>query len=90
MHRYYMDSQTRDALIVESNRLIAIRAANAASGRNAPRVADTSWTPPAEESAPDTGAGDLEANSAFAALVSELRSVSTNQADPQREHDVAR
>ncbi len=76
---FYMDAQTRDALIAESNRLIALRAANAASSRNAVPAAESSFPQPAESSAPDTGASDLEANSAFAALVSGLCSVSANR-----------
>lgn len=91
---FYMDSQTRDALIAESNRLIALRAANAASSRNAARAADSSWPQPAEPFAPDTDAADtdaadLEANSAFAALVSGLCSASSDRPGARIERDVA-
>ena len=74
MHRYYMTPETRQAVIAESNRLIATRAARA--GRDAHRARpgdeDTSF-------APDTGA-DWEAtsDSAFARLVAELESSSSS------------
>lgn len=92
---FYMDSQTRDALIAESNRLIALRAANAASSRNRARAADSSLPQPAEPSALDTDAADteaanLEANSAFAALVSGLCSTSSERPQARAECDVAR
>ncbi len=91
---FYMDSQTRDALIAESNRLIALRAANAASSRNRARAAHSSWSQPDEPSASDmeavdTGAADLEANSAFAALVSGLCSASSDRPGARIERDVA-
>ena len=89
MLRFYMDSQTRDALIAESNRLIALRAANAASSRNAARASDSSWPQLAGWSEPDTGAADLEANSAFAALVSGLCSASSDRPGARTECDVA-
>jgi hypothetical protein len=74
MHRYYMTSETRQALIAESNRLIAVRAAlQAARERREPRHAnprddDTSF-------APDTGADSQACSeSAFARLVFDLQS----------------
>ena len=76
MHRYYMTPETRQAVIAESNRLIATRAARA--GRDAHRARagdeDTSF-------GSETGA-DWEAtsDSAFARLVAELESSSSSSA----------
>jgi hypothetical protein len=78
MHRYYMTPETRQAVIAESNRLIADRAAlhAARAGHDAHRAR------PADEDtsfAPETGA-DWEAcsESAFARLVAELESSSSS------------
>jgi hypothetical protein len=66
MHRYYMTAQTRQALIAESNRLIAVRAelqaarARRERDRADPRDEDNSSLP-----SPD---------SVFARLVADLRS----------------
>jgi hypothetical protein len=82
MLRYYMTSQTRQSLIDESNRQIAMRAiASAARGRRIPRLA-----PDAEHA--DAAEADWTATSesVFARLVAELeaasqRSASERQAD---------
>lgn len=90
MLRYYMDSQTRDALIAESQRRIAIRAANAVPSDNTgPGTLDAPWTEPACLPARDTDAIDVEANSAFAALVSELWAASSNRPSSRVERDTA-
>ena len=66
MHRYYMTSETRKALIAESNRLIAARAA-------------THIRPGTSHGAHDPASNDRETRarneSAFARLVSDLQSV---------------
>ncbi len=64
MHRYYMNSETREALIAESKRLIAARAA-AASSRHGSLVPGMLQEKKGTED--DTGA-----ISAFATLVFEL------------------
>lgn len=77
---YYMNPETRDAVIAESNRLIAQRAAHAASVRNGQRAAQATSTP-----APDADADERVENSAFAALVSELWSASSTRREWQGE-----
>lgn len=74
MHRYYMTSETRQAVIAESNRLIAVRATlHASRERSAPRVAnlraeDTSFTPDS------VAEPEASPNSVFARLVADLQS----------------
>ena len=74
MHRYYMTAQTRQALIAESNRLIAVRAelqaarARRERDRVNPRDEDAS-------SLHGTGAGLAPSpDSVFARLVADLQS----------------
>ena len=75
MHRYYMTPETRQAVIAESNRLIASRAAMDAARRQ-PRQAgeplDSEW--PDSQGDTETTASGLD--SAFARLVSDLESTS--------------
>ena len=77
MHRFYMTPETRQAVIAESNRLIAHRAALSASRRD--RTPFRSWEdtrPPALDD--DLDGDDVSASqseSAFARLVSELQSL---------------
>lgn len=76
MHRYYMTAETRQAVIAESNRLIAARAATQASRRRPEtdrpaEVLDSEW----DVSQGSAQASDLE--SAFARLVLDLQSTST-------------
>ena len=76
MHRFYMTWETRQALIAESNRLIANRAALSAARRERTTFASWQETEPAAF-APDAG-GDMagsQSESAFARLVSELQSL---------------
>jgi hypothetical protein len=79
MHRFYMTPETRQAVIAESNRLIAHRAALSASRRE-DRTAFRSWedTRPAAFGDHLNGDEDPSAShseSAFARLVSELQSL---------------
>ena len=69
MLRYYMTPETRQALIDESNRLIATRAATHAS-RKEPD---------------DTEAGPSSVESVFARLVDDLRSAAEAATDPVSE-----
>ena len=63
MHRYYMTAETRQAVIAESNRLIATRAAMLAS-RQQPRTyragepIDSEW--PVSQGDTETAAAGLE------------------------------
>ena len=73
MHRYYMTAETRQAVIAESNRLIAERAASHPSRRRpdlAGDAADSEW----DVAQAGAQAADLE--SAFARLVQDLQSTS--------------
>ena len=75
MHRFYMTWETRQALIAESNRLIARRAALSASRGEGSTFASWEETAPAAfgpDLGEDTAASQSE--SAFARLVSELQS----------------
>ena len=77
MLRYYMTSKTRQALIEESNRQIAMRAiASAARGRRLPRLAANAEHADAAE--PDWTAAVSE--SAFARLVAELEATAQTSA----------
>lgn len=80
MFRYYMTPETREAVIAESNRLIAARAALTASrGRPAPHrngeSPDSEW--PTIDGATETGASALE--STFSRLVSDLQSATAGR-----------
>ena len=80
MLRYYMTSETRQSLIEESNRQIAMRAiASAACGRRVPAAAR-----PAAETAPEeTAEADWSttvSESAFARLVAELEATTQTPA----------
>ncbi|MBV9890050.1 MAG: hypothetical protein JO090_04090 [Rhizobacter sp.] len=78
MLRYYMTQETRQSLIEESNRLIAMRAiANAASGRRLPApVRSGSAADSAADDAADAGWGSSRSESAFARLVADLEATS--------------
>lgn len=80
MYRYYMNAETRDAVIAESKRMIAAARAHRAAPRpdGAP-IADTAWSHamPAELEE-DALAETDEAGSAFASLVSDLWSASAS------------
>ena len=82
MLRYYMTPETRQSLIAESNRLLAMRAAaNAARGRSAAGAEATS----AEAAAQDDEADWAVSESAFARLVADLEATSqtrTSEAQP--------
>ncbi len=85
MHRYYMNAETRDALIAESKRMIAAAHAQRTAPRpNATPTAASAWsdTMPAES---EEGVHDNDANegSAFAALVSDLWSASASATLPR-------
>ena len=73
MFRYYMTPETRQAVIAESNRLIAERAALNATRRHAD-TRDAEGRGDADPSAHDTDAGQTDfSDSAFARLVSDLQ-----------------
>ena len=78
MLRYYMTPETRQSLIEESNRQIAMRAiTNAARGRRVPGAVTpaTAAATPAEDRA-DSGWESSISESAFARLVAELEATS--------------
>jgi hypothetical protein len=74
MFRYYMTPETRQAVIAESNRLIAARAALHASrhqldaGQTAEPFQGEAFSPESDAVQPDLGS-----DSAFARLVSDLQ-----------------
>ena len=77
MLRYYMTAETREALIAESNRLIAARAATHPSRRRAAvthdgDASDTEWS----NSEGDTELPPSSLDSAFARLVADIRAAS--------------
>jgi hypothetical protein len=77
MHRYYMTAQTRQAVIAESNRLIAARAATN-SFRRRPE-SDGAGEPLESDlvgSQGDTQASVFDVESAFARLVQDLQETS--------------
>ena len=76
---YYMTPETRQAVIAESNRLIATRAALHAVRRR--RGADSATEPADSEWPPTQGAAeasDASADSTFARLVADLQSTSSS------------
>jgi hypothetical protein len=75
MHRYYMTAETRQAVIAESNRLIAARAATYRRKPETDRAGeplDSEWD--VSQVGTQASASDLE--SAFARLVQDLQSTS--------------
>jgi hypothetical protein len=77
MHRYYMTAETRQAVIAESNRLIAARAA--ADDRRRRLKSDSAGEPHESnrlESQGDTEASAFDGESAFARLVRDLQETS--------------
>lgn len=76
MHRYYMTPETQQAVLAESNRQIATRAAIHAFRKQVRNSSagelDSEW--PASEGDTETAASGLD--SAFARLVSDLESTS--------------
>jgi hypothetical protein len=77
MHRFYMTAETRQAVIAESNRLIAARAATHAFRRR--RESDSAGEPFESdwlESQGDKEASALDAESVFARLVQDLQETS--------------
>jgi hypothetical protein len=79
MLRYYMTPETRQAVIAESNRLIATRAAMYASRRHLDTYADGE---PSEHGALPSHAdnGTSATQGAFARLVADLQSVAASSA----------
>lgn len=77
MHRYYMNSETRAALIAESKRMIAARVPGNATHVDVMPSDDQAWphTTPLEREEVEAVDGD-PADSAFAAVVSDLQSAS--------------
>jgi hypothetical protein len=74
MHRYYMTPETRQALIAESNRLIAVRAAMQVA-RTRREQNDANARDEDSSFAPHTGAeSETSSESAFARLVADLQS----------------
>ena len=83
MLRYYMTPETRQSLIAESNRLIAMRAiANAARGRRAP-AADPALAAN-DADADDSDWSTTVSESAFARLVADLEATSQAPASADR------
>ena len=84
MLRYYTTPETRQSLIAESNRLIAMRAiANALRGRRVPaQAAAASGAAPADAS--ETDWSDAVSESAFARLVADLEATSRKPASEAR------
>jgi len=75
MFRYYMTSETRQAVIAESNRLIAQRAAMNASRSPDKTVFDAGPVDDDAFASPSgIEAGEVESESAFARLVADLQS----------------
>jgi hypothetical protein len=75
MHRFYMTPETRQALIAESNRLIASRAGrHPHKSDGSADATDSEW--PATDTGADVDASALE--SRFARLVSDLEATSAN------------
>jgi hypothetical protein len=73
MLRYYMTSETRQSLIEESNRQIAMRAiASAASGRRVPAAAAVHAPADAANDETESDWSATVSESAFARLVAEL------------------
>jgi len=86
MLRYYMTPETRQSLIEESNRQIAMRAiAAAARGRRVPAAGESRF---AEDAAPadaaETDWSESLSESAFARLVADLESTSQAPASEAR------
>jgi hypothetical protein len=75
MHRYYMTPETRQAVIAESNRLIANRAAaSAARSRLAPGTGAEPDDGDALAAQAGRDDGETDSESAFARLVADLQS----------------
>lgn len=75
MLRYYMTPETRQSLIEESNRQIALRAiASAARGRRLPAPSSAADASVAPTDAAETDWTDTVSESAFARLVADLTS----------------
>ena len=85
MFRYYMTPETRQAVIAESNRLIANRAALSASRSRRETGFDSE---PGEEGAlvphGDVDAAEADSESAFARLVEDLQSSAGKAFNPGR------
>lgn len=78
MHRFYMTAETRQAVIAESNRLIASRTAMGASrqalaAESPAEPPESEW--PASQGDPETAGSSVE--SAFARLVSDLQATTS-------------
>jgi hypothetical protein len=91
MLRYYMTPETRQSLIEESNRQIAMRAiASAARGRRLPAAAgsrfaeDAEAVDAAETDWPETDWPEAVSESAFARLVADLEATSQTPASAAR------
>jgi hypothetical protein len=79
MHRYYMTAETRQAVIAESNRQIAARAAAGARGRQRWPESDSAGEPFESDSLGsqgDTEASAFDVESVFARLVLDLQETS--------------
>jgi hypothetical protein len=85
MLRYYMTPETRQSLIEESNRQIAMRAiAAAARGRRVPAAGESFAEDLAPADAAETDWSESLSESAFARLVSDLEATSQPPASELR------
>ncbi len=83
MHRYYMNAETRDALIAESKRMIAARAPSAATADESAPAESAVDERAASASNDERGrVEDAGTDSTFAALVSDLRYASAAPCQP--------
>lgn len=80
MLRYYMTPETRQALIAESNRQIAARAAAHSPRARAPARHDDSFDSEWPSSGADTESPPSSVESTFARLVCDLQSVTAPRA----------
>ena len=86
MLRYYMTPETRQSLIEESNRQIAMRAiASAARGRRVPAASESRFAVDAAPAdAVETDWAETVSESAFARLVADLEATSQPSASDAR------
>ena len=85
MLRYYMTPETRQSLIEESNRQIAMRAITAAArGRRVPAAGEAFAEEAAPADAAETDWSESLSESAFARLVSDLEATSQSPASELR------
>jgi len=84
MLRYYMTPETRQSLIAESNRLIAMRAASQAARRQDGAAAAATFADVSGDDAGETDWSEAVSESAFARLVADLEATSHPPASEAR------